>query len=195
MPVKDLQTTLIGATAGAVAGFLVSVLTSRWKLWRLHHNLQLEQQQTPGNHVSARVHNGYITSLNAAYAYITIDHEIRDILNPPGGEGAFISKDCPCIVREDRLCWSVTAPDSNPPKVDIYPGERQSLCICNLGPDWIEFPSEDGWGTMGRAARVFLVKKKYRARIKIVSKDAQAKEFSVLIDPGNLRSPLSVLNN
>jgi hypothetical protein len=45
-PLDDLETKLIaagvGALAGAVAGFIVTLLGSRWKLWKLHRGLKLE---------------------------------------------------------------------------------------------------------------------------------------------------------
>ena len=60
--------------------------------------------------------------------------------------------------------------------------------IANLDPirEWIEIPSESGWGTAGGISRVFLRWKKYEATIKIVSKDSQAKDFLVQIDPDNV---------
>jgi hypothetical protein len=95
-------------------------------------------------------------------------------------------------VQDDRLCWSIYP---NPPFVDIYPGERQALNVVNIDPkpNWVEFPSENGWGTVGGTSRVFLKAKKYRATIKIVSKDTKAKEFEVQIDPDNGKTPLTLL--
>jgi len=137
-----------------------------------------------------RVYNGYIFALNGAYAYLTIDHELTDVLEPP--VSAFITPGSHTKVWEDRLCWSVTTPSSNPPMVDIYPGERQSLDVANFSSDWIEFPSEKGWGTMQSTSRVFLKPKRYSASIKIVSKDAKAKEFSIEINPHDLAKPITL---
>jgi hypothetical protein len=76
----------------------------------------------------------------------------------------------------------------NPASLNIYSGERQSLDIANFDPnrEWIEIPSESGWGTVSGTSRVFLRWKKYEATIKIVSKDSKAKDFLVQIDPDNL---------
>jgi hypothetical protein len=46
---------------------------------------------------------------------------------------------------------------------------------------------------VGGTSRVFLKAKKYRATIKIVSKDTKAKEFEVQIDPDNGKTPLTLL--
>jgi hypothetical protein len=186
----DLKTTLIGAAAGASAGFLVNLFSTRWSRWRLHRSLRIETQARIGSRASVRVYNGYIFALKGAYAYLTIDHQLGDVLDPPFS--AFVSPGSRATVWEDRLCWSVTTPTSNPPMVDIYPGERQSLDVANFSGDWIEFPSEKGWGTMGSTSRVFLKPKRYKATIKIVSKDAKAKEFSVEINPQDFARPIKL---
>jgi hypothetical protein len=136
----DLKTTLIGAAAGASAGFLVNLFSRRWSKWRLYSRLRIETQPRIGSRASVRVYNGYIFALSGAYAYLTINHELGDVLEPPFS--AFIAPDSHTTVREDRLCWSITTPSPNPPMVDIYPGERQSLDVANFSSDWIEFPSE-----------------------------------------------------
>ncbi len=140
----DLKTTLIGAAAGASAAFLVNLFSTRWSRWRLYRSLRIEPHPRIGSRACVRVYNGYISALNGAYAYLTIDHELTDVLEPP--VSAFITPGSRTRVWEDRLCWSVTTPSSNPPMVDIYPGERQSLDVANFGSDWIEFPSERRMG-------------------------------------------------
>jgi hypothetical protein len=186
----DLKTTLIGAAAGASAAFLVNLFSTRWSKWRLYRSLRIEARPRIGSRACVRVYNGYIFPLNGVYAYLTIEHELTDVLQPP--VSAFISPGSNTKVWEDRLCWSVTTPSSNPPMVDIYPGERQSLDVANFSNEWIEFPSEKGWGTMQATSRVFLKSKRYRATIKIVSKDAKAKEFSIEIDPDDLEKPITL---
>ncbi len=189
-----LQTTLIGAAAGATAAFIVSLLANRWGRWRLHRNLHFEPQPRIGTRATARIYNGYIFPLNCVYAYITIEHELSDVLPPRPPFEAYVTPDHLCTVREDRLCWSTTMPSPNPPVVDIYPGERQALDIVNFDPNWIEIPSESGWGTLRKKSRVFLKAKKYRATIKIISKDTKAKEFPIEIDPDNAGKPVALRN-
>ena len=210
---RDVETTLIGALAGATASLIVNLLMSRWRLWRLYSNIRLEPQPRTGTRGTARVHNGYIHPLNSVYAYITIEHDPADVLEPPDPFDSYIRTDHLCKVQEDRLCWSSTAPSSNPPELDIYAGERQALDIINIDPHgtWIEIPSEKGWATSQDAehvrrlkqngedeaikkSRVFLKAHKYKASIKIVSKDTKAKEFRIAIDPTSRDAPVALVN-
>lgn len=144
--------------------------------------------------MTARVCNAYDFPLTSVWAYITIIHELSDILPPPNGAKAYVVPHHHELVKEDRLCWSFAG---NPAFIDIYSGEKQSLDIANFDPDgnWIEIPSEDGWGSelgKGKSSRVFLKLKRYDITIKIVSKDTRAKEFPLHIDPDNAKTPLSL---
>jgi hypothetical protein len=183
-----------GAVFGALAGLTASVLATRYRLERLHCCLDLKPQDRAGSRVTARVCNGYVFPLTSVWAYITITHELSDILPPPNGVEAYVWPHHPKLVQEDRLCWSFAG---NPAFMDIYPGEKQSLDIANfdLAGKWIEIPSEDGWGSeLGKrkSSRVFLKWKKYDVTVKIVSKDTRAKKFAVQIDPDNAKTPLSL---
>jgi hypothetical protein len=208
---EELKPTLTGAAAGAAAGFVVNLLAGRWRLWRLHQSLRFEPQSRTGTRGTARIYNSYIYPLNRVYAYISIEHDISDVLVPPAPFDAYVTPDHLCEGREDRLCWSTTAPSPTPPVVDIYAGERQALDIVNFHPDWIEIPSESGWATSQDAAqvrqlrdagsndsirksRVFLRVRRYNATIKIISKDTKAKEFAVKIDPDSQAAPVALRN-
>jgi hypothetical protein len=191
--VSDLRTTFVGAAAGAIAAFVVNLFSTRWTRWRLYHGLKLKPQERTGSRACMRVQNGYIFPINSAYAYLTIHHEISDVIAPPNNFSAFITPQSRCRVVEDRLCWSITTPNSNPPSVDVYPGELQSLDVVNFGPDWLEFPSENGWASMGKTSRVFIKSKRYQATIKIVSRDTKAKSFNIEIDPDKLDSPIRLI--
>ena len=59
---------------------------------------------------------------------------------------------------------------------------------------WVEFPSESGWGSADKAktSRVFLKFKAYTATVKIVSRETEANEFPVQIDPFNKTTPLTL---
>ena len=195
----DFQTPLIsaafGALFGGLASLVVNVLSVRWRLERLHACLDLEPQDRVGTRVTARICNGYDFPLNSSWAYITINHELSDVLPAPNGSKAYVGPDHHKCVQEDRLCWSFSG---NSAYLDIYPGEKQSLDVAGFdhGRNWIEIPSEDGWGSelaKGKSSRVYLKWKKYDATIKIVSKDTRAKEFSVQINPDNEKTPLTLL--
>src|ERR1035437_8248903 len=109
---KNLTITRIGGGAGAVMGALASLivtfLATRWTIRKLHSGLLFEPQQgnNAHSHKSARIYNSYIFPLTSVYAYITINHQLSDILTPPPGVNAFVNRACPSIVKEDRLCWS-----------------------------------------------------------------------------------------
>jgi len=188
----DVRIPILSAAIGAVMALAANWLAFRIKHLLLKLKLCLEPQPLVGDRVTARVFNGYIFPLNSVYAYISIDHQESDVLDPPAGAEAYVTKSGHlCVVREDRLCWSVA---SNPASVDIYAKERQSLDVVEFDRmhNWIQIPSESGWGTAGGKSRVFLKWKKYGATIKIISKDTDAKEFPVEIDPNNGTTPLAL---
>jgi hypothetical protein len=194
---NHLQNALIsaasGAAFGALASLIVNYFVSRLRLGMLHCKLQLKGEPLVGCRVTARVLNGYIYPLNSVIAYITVEHQMDDVMVPPGNCDAFIKPTHLRKLDEDRLCWSRAG---NPDVIDIYAKERQSLDVFEIDPQgrWIQIPSEKGWGTTGGTARVFLKAKKYTAAIKIVSKDTKAKMFQVEIDPGSGSTPLRLVD-
>ena len=191
MTLSDVQTPLISFSVAVITSLVVYLLTTLFRFWWIKLNMKLEEKELIGSRVTVRIFNNSIFPMNDTYAYITIVHEKSDVRTPPDQKKSYIyppdnsSRGHLCIVQEDRLCWSMA---SNPASLNIYSGERQSLDIANFDPkhEWIEIPSESGWGTVGGISRVFLKWKKYEATIKIVSKDSKAKEFSVQIDPDNV---------
>jgi hypothetical protein len=208
---NDFGPMLTGGLAGAVVSLIVNSLIGVWRRWRLRQKMLFQPGSRVGHRGTARVYNGHVFPLNSVYAYITIEHDLEDVLDPPDPVfAAFISKGHLGKVEEDRLCWSSTAPFSNPPVIDIYAHEKQALDIVNIEDGkWIEIPSEKGWTTSQdkevlkqkraernddlKTSRVFLKPKKYRAKIKIVSKDTKAKEFSIEIDPADPKTPVKLL--
>jgi len=149
--------------------------------------LSLEPQQKRGHRTCALIRNGHSTPLTSVYAYITIENDPKDIIEPPPGYSAYLKPSHPSKVVEDRLCWSIAG---NPPCIDIAPEENQSLDIVEISSDsnWLRIPSESGW----EMCRVFLIKKTYDATIKIVSRDIKAKSFRITIDPFDRSHPVSL---
>jgi hypothetical protein len=175
-----------GGGAGALFGFIANRLASIWTRWKLHKKLLFISQQPIGARTSARIYNSYVLPLNSVYAYISIEHKNSDVLASPDHRVPFIRPEHLGTVREDRLCWSISP---NPPCVDIYAGEKQSLDLGEFNnPKWILIPSECGWEN----PRVFLKVRKYNATIKIISKDTKAKEFKIEIDPHNHLNPVTL---
>ena len=191
---SELLNILVSGAFGALAGALMSLVVNFWIDWNkrrgLRKNLMFEPQEKRGCRVTARIHNGYVLPLSNVYAYISVEHGPSDVLHPPLGYRAYIVPGDHKF-EEDRLCWSMAG---NPPHVDIYAGEKQSLEVLEIAPsgEWIQIPSESGWGTGGGISRVFLRMNRYNATIKIVSKETEAKEFKLQIDPFDNTTPLKM---
>lgn len=193
----DILNILVGGAFGAVTGGLMSFLVNFLIGWKkrlgLKCNLELETEQKSENacRATVRIYNGYVLPLSHVCAYITVEHSPSDIFSPPEGYQAYIVSGGHKF-EEDRLCWSMAG---NPAYIDIYAGEKQRLDVVEIDPkgEWIQFPSENGWGTGGGISRAFLKLRKYTAKIKIISKETMAKEFDLQIDPFNKTMPLSRL--
>jgi len=193
---------LLGAIAGGVAGLLTQFIVPGLPRHLLFVKLHFKQCSKRGTRGTARICNCYVLPLSGAVAYITVENDAEDVIEPPKHFTAFIGPGNAGKVEDDRLCWSSTAPVSNPAIIDIYGGEEQALDIVDIQDGYIEIPSEDGWASnqtenqvnvekeRRKNSRVFLKRKKYRAEIKIVSKDAKAKVFQILIDPEDAMYPI-----
>jgi len=124
---SELLNILVSGAFGALAGALMSLVVNFWIDWNkrrgLRKNLMFEPQEKRGCRVTARIHNGYVLPLSNVYAYISVEHGPSDVLHPPLGYRAYIVPGDHKF-EEDRLCWSMAG---NPPHVDIYAGEKQSL--------------------------------------------------------------------
>ena len=193
---------LLGAIAGGVAGLLTQFIVPGLRRHLLFVKLHFKQCSKRGTRGTARICNCYVLPLSGAVAYINVENDAEDVIEPPKHFTAFIGPGNAGKVEDDRLCWSSTAPVSNPAIIDIYGGEEQALDIVDIQDGYIEIPSEDGWASnqtenqvnvekeRRKNSRVFLKRKKYRAEIKIVSKDAKAKVFQILIDPEDAMYPI-----
>jgi hypothetical protein len=80
-------------------------------------------------------------------------------------------------------------PSLNPSGVDIFAGQHQSLSPCAIHRDYIEIPSEEGWG---KCARVFLKRRVYTGFVTVVSADTDAFSFDIDIRPDDTANPLVV---
>jgi hypothetical protein len=199
-----LLTIICGALAGGITSLLVNEFRDGLRLKRATSGLSLKAERRAGSRVTARVRNESNYCIERATAYVTVHHDLEDVLSPPLHFAAFVSPKHMRKVQEDRLCWSVTMPDRNPMCVDIFSGEWQSLDVADFGAmsQWIEIPSEMAYssnqtaaevngGTVQISSRVFLrAGKKYRATIKIVSKVTTARSFEIEIDATNVEQPV-----
>jgi hypothetical protein len=201
-----LTSVLAGALAGGLVSLLVNEFRDSLRIKRATNGLRLQPEGRAGTRVTARVKNDSNYCIDRATAYVTIHHELDDILSPPLHFAAFIGPYYRKTLQEDRLCWSVTKPERNPMSVDIYPGESQLLDLADFGArsEWIEVPSEMGWSSGQTAeqarhdgqisSRVFLrAGKKYRGSVKVVSKVTRARTFEIEIDPADEVQPVRLL--
>jgi hypothetical protein len=209
-----MSTEAISILVSALTAGLVSLWVNWMQDWfRVRHiskKLQLEPQARVGTRATARVVNNSNYVIRQAAAYVTIQHDLDDVLAPPMHFAAFIEGNHLKTLDEDRLCWSAVAPARNPPAIDIYAGEKQLLDVANFGGsgDWIEIPSETGYASSQTQAeaeayntarirsRVFLrAGRRYQGTIKIVSADTLARVFHVEIDPTDRTQPLSLITS
>jgi hypothetical protein len=187
-----MKTKWLPIIAGALAGGVVS-LTTTWLIgWcrrcRLHQKLRIcrpEAQYSDETKISVltvRVHNRHVFPLTDCWAYLSLVYnKDTDILFPPDNRSAHIKPNAPFPLQDDRLCWSVTYPKPQPPKVDIYADESQSLQVLEFNriANWIGIFSE----SRGNPYRVFLRGDRvYEGCLKIVSKETKAKEAAIRID-------------
>ncbi len=109
-----------------------------------------------------------------------------------------------------RLCWSLSQRDPvehNPWKIDVAPGEEQSFTLFRIHNDvfvqglpydgtmkrLIELPSETGYtGEGGRTRGFFDARQKIVGLLRVVSRNARASEFLILLDATPESVPVSV---
>ncbi len=203
---ERITAALIGALAGGLASLAVNEFRDWWRIKRATSRLSFKPERKAGSRATARVKNNSNYVIHNAVAYITINHDLQDLLQPPKHFAAFIAKGRhERKLQEDRLCWSVAAPDRNPSSVNVLPGEWQLLDIADFGEhsEWIEIPSEMGWSSSQKAeevarvpqivSRVFLRGgKTYSGSVKIVSEDTRACSFNIEINPSDQEQPIKV---
>lgn len=177
----------IAAVTGGLAGAIVTLCMQRilevLRIWRLSQSLLLSPEPIP-NACRIRVRNLGLQTVEDAIAYISLMYDPQtDILDGP----AFIGSHHRVLLCEDRLCWAVAAPNPNPFRISIFPGEKQALDLVMVHPDRIEIPSEQGWATLtpGAKSRVFLKKKRYEGSVNLVAKNVLRRSFGLVIDPNN----------
>jgi hypothetical protein len=159
-----------------------------------------------GMHVNLRAENQSQFTIGQAGLYITINHQLSDLMNPtdgvevfhPPGQDAALIDDC-------GLCWSSRSPKGpTPANIDIYSKESQSFspfCIYEY-QKLVEVPSEAGWlddkpvrnrvGKFVRHSRAFLKWNKYTGIIKIVSNETFGKSYRFEFDPENREEPMKL---
>src|ERR1017187_3691165 len=123
---------VFGAVAGAITGSLATLGLNWWSRRQLSRKLSFEPQQKRGHRACAQIYNGHNIPLNSVCAYITIEHELSDILEPPQPWDAFVKPECRSKVQKEQLCWSFAG---NPACIDIYPEDHQGLDIVEITPD------------------------------------------------------------
>jgi hypothetical protein len=78
-----VATMLFGGLAGAVATIAITWCREGRRRKKLRLNLQIGGPMVAGNVVTVRVSNGYDLAMTGCWAYITLQYELDDILDPP----------------------------------------------------------------------------------------------------------------
>ena len=186
-----LPVALTGGVAGAFIAFGLSRLHDVARTCLLSATVQMEEDLEGLGRV--RVVNNGLRAIERAFAFITLQYNPAEDVIDVQGKTAFISSNHRVPLSDDRLCWAVATPATrNPPVVDICPGERQGLDIAQIGPNWIEIPSEQGWsdGTQDRKSRVLLRKRKYFGKVSILAANTLRRDFELSIDPEDQVHPV-----
>lgn len=202
---------LMGGLLGAVAGAFTGALLSFWlntvqdwlKIRRVSSKIRLVPESRVGSRVTARVVNDSNYTVRNAIAYVSVCHDLEEVMAPPLHFTAHINPDHLKLLKEDRLCWSATSPVRSPVSIDIYSGESQCLDIADFGSQtaWIELPSEAGYsssqtsteaqGSGAISSRIFLrANRIYSVEIRIVTADTRSRTFRIEIDASNREQPV-----
>ena len=172
---------LTGGMAGAVITLFTRWVSGTLRIWKLSRSLVAYPQRQQDN-FGIRVCNRSVHTIEDATAYISLGFDPQtDVLDGY----AFIGTHYRIGLCEDRLCWSIAAPDPNPFRIDIFPGEKQALDFVRFHADRIEIPSEQGWAdeAKGKRSRVFLKKKHYEGELHLVARNTLRRSFDLVIDP------------
>ena len=142
-----------GGLAGALTSFCLQRLLEAKRIVQLSRSIKIERV-IRNNSCSIKVINTGVETIRDAIGYLTLEYDVTtDILDI---RPAFIDCQHRMALKDDRLCWAVTAPDINPHIASIYPGEKQLLDILKLDSNSIEIPSEQGWSDNNKKkSRVF----------------------------------------
>lgn len=192
---NEITVAIIGALAGGLASFIVNIAFPSYVTSCVLKNMSLRFTRVHGASVQCRLINGSSWPINRAIVYITIYHSHNDLLQPPPGKHAFITKHNPTDIIEDRMSWSVAFPDSNRLEIDVFPGEEQVITPFRLSEYHIEVVSEQGFAGVWKpedSSRAFLRKQKYKGVFKVVSASAKAKTFAFELDPNDLDKALLI---
>src|SRR5438105_2527852 len=107
-----LEQALLNAAIGLFTGIIGSFIGFACWPWlrrrRIWKDLRVVPEPWAGTGgFWCRVVNGSPFSMGKAVAYITIDHQLDDMLDPPTGRDAYNKKQDKVILREGQLCWAV----------------------------------------------------------------------------------------
>jgi hypothetical protein len=189
-----LEQTLVNAGIGLLTGIIGSFIGFACWPWlrrcRIRRGLRVMPEPFAGTGgIWCRVANGSPFTMGKAIAYISIDHQLEDMMDPPQGRDAYNKRQDGVFLREGQLCWAVQEGGVNPMRVDIYSGEQQPLCFGSVETQFIEILSEK----CHSPARVFLRRQKYKGALKVVCMDCEAKTFPFEIDPDEKNCPIKVI--
>ena len=180
--------------AGGIGGFaslLVTIFANVWlptiRRRRLTSQMAIRTDPPHYGHARHRLINGGFWTISDALLYLQLEFVEADTLQPPEGINVYIRPGGFVPLSQEQLCWSVFP---NPMKVSVFAKEEQPFSLCRIRQDGILIPSEQGWPP--QISRVFLRRRVYNGRLKVVSADTDARWFRVTIDPDNADNPCTI---
>ncbi len=205
---RKISQTAIDAPQKAVDSALVAEREKHIRLTNeLTEGLDLQQEPILGSSFAMRVVNRTDHPLHNVSVLITIDHSLKDIIEPRDFT-AWIRAGHLIPVVEERVCWAHQENGKNIPVTDIYAQEELSFALFvydnkvtvhsfkieqinkqmilessapYLSLNLIKVASGDGFGDpntdISCNARVALDRKNYRFWVKIVGENIRAKAW------------------
>lgn len=175
-----ILTGLLGFASGVLGSYFGFDIWPRWRRKRIYKSLTVRRDESiPSERLPCRVENASPYTITQAVAYVTIQHDKRDVIAPVFEHEAHNTPEKYADISDAQLCWGVREGGKNPMRIDIYAGERQPLFLGKVWAEHIGIVSEEGT----KPWRAFLRRAKYEGILTIVCQDCPAKMFRFTINP------------
>ena len=171
-----LSSILAGFLGAIIAHFMIGYI--KIKIITKKIKIRVEDNMTEVG-VNVRIINNSIWPMKNTIGYLSINNLQSDYIKIPDINTH--TQNIPnYVIKEDRVSWALNIRGLATHKIDIYPGEQQSLVIMHFGnyngTDYIKIPSEDCFGTSRATLKD---NKDYEIILKIVSESSRSKIFKL----------------